>query len=122
MTTDRDTAYLRAGARFRYYGLPGQPDDGAIVQINSTTRTCSLNTSFWIPPDPDPDPQDADDNTGHHFLMTIPLADFMVAYNAGWIAYIPDALGKSIEELFASHPIRHHTTSDPQPPRATTNG
>lgn len=113
-------AYMRAGARYRYYGLPGQPDDGAILELHSTTRTCALNTQYWIPPDPNPDPQDTDDNDTGTFLMTIRLADFQVAIEAGWIRYITEPASHTIQELFASYPIRHHPTSDPPPQRATT--
>jgi hypothetical protein len=101
--TDIFPAYLRSGTRYRCYGIPGSPDAGAICEVHSMTRSCQLNTMYYVPPD-----RDEGETETVHFLITIGLADFLAAVNAGWMRHLPTGIHQSIDELFEAYPARRH--------------
>ena len=99
MTDANHPNYLRAGTRYRVYGIPGSVDAGAICEVNSMTRTCQLNTKYFVPPD-----RTMGETMTREFLMTIGLADFMAAVNLGWMRHLPTGIHQSIDELFEAYP------------------
>lgn len=107
----RDLAYIRSGSRYRCYDITGA-DAGEIIEIDSLTRPCQLNARYYVPNDDGTFPLNAD-GTYAAILMTIGLADFATAVEAGWIKYVPAGHVKSIEAILRQHPIRRMRPSDP---------
>lgn len=79
--TDRaDLAYIRAGNRYQWVGLPGQYDnEGKVIAVHSMTASCHINASIERP---------GDEDFGHH-LLTIRAADLVAAITAGWLVKLP---------------------------------